>query len=169
MSLKYIFCCNLLFIPLFLKSIWADSYRFSSFISTVHSILLCINHILLTHFPSDGQFFNDWWLLLLFYYTRYNLQQSYYYCCYYKQHCSEHPGTRVLIQIGVCAHWSLEVWVWWNHTFAFTRHGQGLPRRLSGKVSTCQCRSHWRHGLDPWVGKIPWRRKWQPTSVFLSG
>ena len=26
-----------------------------------------------------------------------------------------------------------------------------------------------RPGLDPWVGKIPWRRKWQPTSVFLSG
>ena len=23
--------------------------------------------------------------------------------------------------------------------------------------------------FDPWVGKIPWRRKWQPTSVFLSG
>ena len=24
-------------------------------------------------------------------------------------------------------------------------------------------------GLDPWVGKIPWRRKWQPTPVFLPG
>ena len=23
------------------------------------------------------------------------------------------------------------------------------------------------HGLDPWVGKIPWRRKWLPTPVFL--
>ena len=23
--------------------------------------------------------------------------------------------------------------------------------------------------FDPWVGKIPWRRKWQPTSVFLPG
>ena len=23
--------------------------------------------------------------------------------------------------------------------------------------------------LDPWVGKIPGRRKWQPTPVFLSG
>ena len=22
-------------------------------------------------------------------------------------------------------------------------------------------------GCDPWVGKIPWRRKWQPTPVFL--
>ena len=26
-----------------------------------------------------------------------------------------------------------------------------------------------RHKLDPWVGKIPWRRKWQPTPVFLPG
>ena len=23
--------------------------------------------------------------------------------------------------------------------------------------------------FDPWVGKIPWRRKWQPTPVFLHG
>ena len=26
-----------------------------------------------------------------------------------------------------------------------------------------------RPGFDPWVGKIPWRREWQPTPVFLSG
>ena len=24
-------------------------------------------------------------------------------------------------------------------------------------------------GFDPWVGKIPWRRKWQPSPVFLPG
>ena len=30
----------------------------------------------------------------------------------------------------------------------------GLPRWLSGKDSACQCRSHRRHGFDPWVGKI---------------
>ena len=42
----------------------------------------------------------------------------------------------------------------------------GLPRWLSGKESTCQCR---KHGFDPWVGKIPWRRKWQPIPVFLPG
>ena len=24
-------------------------------------------------------------------------------------------------------------------------------------------------GFDPWVGKIPWRRKWQPTLIFLPG
>ena len=39
-----------------------------------------------------------------------------------------------------------------------------LPWWLSGKESTCQ---HRRQGFDPWVGKIPWRRKWQPTPVFL--
>ena len=24
-------------------------------------------------------------------------------------------------------------------------------------------------GFDPWFGKIPWRRAWQPTPVFLPG
>ena len=33
----------------------------------------------------------------------------------------------------------------------------GLHWWLSGKESTCQCR--W-HGFDPWVRKIPWRKKW---------
>ena len=28
---------------------------------------------------------------------------------------------------------------------------------------------HKKRGLDPWVRKIPWRRKWQPTLVFLPG
>ena len=41
-----------------------------------------------------------------------------------------------------------------------------FPRWLSGKEPSCQCRSC---GLDPWVGKIPWRRKWQPTPIFLFG
>ena len=42
----------------------------------------------------------------------------------------------------------------------------GLPWWLSSKESASQSR---RHGLDPWVGNIPWRMKWQPTPVFLSG
>ena len=37
---------------------------------------------------------------------------------------------------------------------------------LGGKVSTCQCR---RHGCNLWVRKIPWRRKWQFSLVFLPG
>ena len=39
----------------------------------------------------------------------------------------------------------------------------------SGKESTCQCRKCKRHGFHPWVGKIPWRRAWQPTPIFLPG
>ena len=42
----------------------------------------------------------------------------------------------------------------------------GLYWGLNGKASACQCR---RCGFDPWVRKIPWRRKWQSTLVFLPG
>ena len=41
-----------------------------------------------------------------------------------------------------------------------------LPGWLSGKESACRCR---RRRFHPSVGKIPWRRKWQPASVFLPG
>ena len=37
----------------------------------------------------------------------------------------------------------------------------------NSKESACQCRRRKRQGLDPWVGKIPWRRERQPTPVFL--
>ena len=43
-----------------------------------------------------------------------------------------------------------------------------LPRRCSGKKK-CQCRRCKRYRFDPWVGKIPWRRKWQPTPIYLPG
>ena len=36
----------------------------------------------------------------------------------------------------------------------------------SSKKSTCKCK---KCRFDPWVGKIPWRRKQQPTPVFLPG
>ena len=42
----------------------------------------------------------------------------------------------------------------------------GLPRWFSGKQSACQCR---RHRFNSWIRKIPWRRKGQPTPVFLPG
>ena len=41
----------------------------------------------------------------------------------------------------------------------------GFPRWLSGKESACQCR---RYGFNP-PGRPPWRRKWQPSPVFLLG
>ena len=41
----------------------------------------------------------------------------------------------------------------------------GFPGTV-GKVFVCECR---RQRFNPWVGKIPCRRKWQPAPVFLSG
>ena len=43
---------------------------------------------------------------------------------------------------------------------------QGASWWLRRESVCLQCR---RPGLDPWVGKIPWRRKWQPTPVFFPG
>ena len=39
----------------------------------------------------------------------------------------------------------------------------------SGKESTCQYRRYKRYQFHPWDRKMPWRRKWQPTPVFLPG
>ena len=42
----------------------------------------------------------------------------------------------------------------------------GFPSGSDGKKKIClQCRDPG----DPWVGKMPWRREWQPTPVFLPG
>ena len=44
-----------------------------------------------------------------------------------------------------------------------------LFRWFSGKESTCQRKRFRRLEFDPWIGKIPWRRKWQPIPIFVSG
>ena len=45
---------------------------------------------------------------------------------------------------------------------------KNLPAKKEKKKKRIylQCR---RHGFNPQVGKIPWRREWQPTPVFLPG
>ena len=43
------------------------------------------------------------------------------------------------------------------------------PGNASGQEPTCQCRRHKRYRFCPWVRKIRWRRKGQPTPVFLPG
>ena len=43
---------------------------------------------------------------------------------------------------------------------------KGFPGGSVGKEFTCQCR---KCEFYPWVRKIPWRRKWQPTPIFLPG
>ena len=35
--------------------------------------------------------------------------------------------------------------------------------------SSCQGKRRKRNGFNPWIWKIPWSRKWQPTPVFLAG
>ena len=45
----------------------------------------------------------------------------------------------------------------------------GFPGGTSGTEPACQYRRHKRAGFDSWVKKIPWRRAWQPTPVFLPG
>ena len=46
---------------------------------------------------------------------------------------------------------------------------QGFPGGSSGEEPACQRRRHKRCRFDPWIGKIPWRRAWKPTPVFLPG
>ena len=53
-----------------------------------------------------------------------------------------------------------------KYNYQVKSHILGLPWWLSGEESACKCR---RHKFDPWVGKIPWRRKRQPILVFLPG
>ena len=60
---------------------------------------------------------------------------------------------------------TLPKYTWATVTTAYTKFGD-FADGTSGKESNSQCRRRW---FDPWVGKIPWRRKWQPIPVFLPG
>ena len=55
--------------------------------------------------------------------------------------------------------------LFWHHLKMAT----GFPGGASGKEPACRCRRQKRCGFDPWVRKIPWRRAWRPTPVFLPG
>ena len=48
----------------------------------------------------------------------------------------------------------------------YSRRSLGVT---SGKEPASQCRRLKRCRFSPWVGKIPWRRVWQPTPIFLPG
>jgi len=53
------------------------------------------------------------------------------------------------------------------------REGIGYPLQYFGASLMAQmvriCLQGSRPGFDPWVGKIPYRRAWKPSPVFLSG
>ena len=46
---------------------------------------------------------------------------------------------------------------------------QGASQAAQWERTCLQCRRHQRYGFSSWVRKIPWRRAWQPTPVFLPG
>ena len=46
---------------------------------------------------------------------------------------------------------------------------KGLPRWLSGKEPTCQCKRHRRPRFNPWIENIPRRRNWQPVQSSCLG
>ena len=50
--------------------------------------------------------------------------------------------------------------------YSSIKRNGSFPSGASDKESACQRR---RCGFNPWVGKITWRRTWQPTPVFLPG
>ena len=50
-----------------------------------------------------------------------------------------------------------------------TAHTHNLLGSTSGKEPACPCRRHKRHRFDPWLRKIPRRREWQFTPIFLPG
>ena len=61
---------------------------------------------------------------------------------------------------------SLKKWRWKSATVV---GASGFPRWLGGNKSACHCSRHRRCSFNPWVGRIPLSRKWQPTQVFLPG
>ena len=86
------------------------------------------------------------------------------------------PVTRNQTHIPCIVRWSLNYWTTREALIIFkeegrviiasTSQGVGLPWRLRRWRICLQCK---RPGFDPWVRKIPWRRPWQPTPVFLPG
>ena len=56
---------------------------------------------------------------------------------------------------------SIERQIWDRGQRSWLLFEHSFPRWLSSKESACQCRRHRRCRFNPWVRKIPWRRKWQ--------
>ena len=77
-----------------------------------------------------------------------------------------------------CFSWNKNLFYLWISVIFISKHhfGPSLLGSMTKWISknsslvaqmvNLQCR---RPGFDPWVGKIPWRREWQPTPLFLPG
>ena len=74
---------------------------------------------------------------------------------------------------AICFHsyliWGLNLYCIQCFLFMIMHFFHRAFRWRRGKESACQCRRLKRGRFNPWVGKLPWRRAWQLTPVFLPG
>ena len=62
--------------------------------------------------------------------------------------------------------WKVASFTDFYKNIAFSSNTNGLPKWLIVKDPPVNKGAHKRHQFNPWVRKVPWRRKWQSTSVF---
>ena len=104
--------------------------------------------------------------VLIVKHTDFPAMESGLYLEYNRELCDSDLFFRKIILTALWRRGWIACWIY--IPFRQVKQRLGLAR-CSGKESACQCRRHRRHRFDPRVGKIPWRRKWQPTPVFLPG
>ena len=86
--------------------------------------------------------------------------------------CLLHPSGGLPGPANMCTSWERSSslgsrpWQWLLALQKILRVLLRFPWWLRESSVCLWCR---RPGFDPWVGKIPWRRKWQPTPVLLPG
>ena len=72
--------------------------------------------------------------------------------------------------LSIYIHINIYIYIYLCFPYIYTFHIYiCFPGSPVEKEFSCQCSRLKRYGFDLWVGKIPWRRKWQPTPVFLPG
>ena len=73
--------------------------------------------------------------------------------------------------VSVIRIYQLYMYISYTHTHTHTHTHKGFPSGSAVKnlLSMQGDPGNMGHGFDLWVRKSPWRRKWQPTSVFLPG
>ena len=64
--------------------------------------------------------------------------------------------------------WSRKGLAWGETSGAGKEAEQHVPRRHNARAPTCKAGDR-RREFSPWVGRVPGRRNWQPTPVFLPG
>ena len=86
-----------------------------------------------------------------------------------------HPSDAHFSWPSIFSHWNFCVPTAWEHLiFIIMSFLQMLAKTSICLVwithsLSCQCKRHKRCRFDPWVWKIPWRRTWKSTPVFLPG